>query len=69
MQRLELTELEGMERQPDVVAKEGARAGPGVAMQMRAAERYTVIKVVVRCIGKLPRKKSQHNECVAATIG
>ena len=58
VQLLELTELVRMARQPDAVA-ETVGAGEAVAVRLKETERHTVIKVVVRQLGKLPRKKSQ----------
>ena len=61
VQQLELTELRQMTRKPDAVA-EVVGTEKAVAVQLKATERHTVIKVVVRQLGKLPRKKNQEKE-------
>jgi hypothetical protein len=66
VQLLELTELVRMARQPDAVA-ETVGAGEAVAVRLKETERHTVIKVVVRQLGKLPRKKNQEGARMAGS--
>ena len=70
VEQMELTELVRSVRQPDVWPEtSGMSVGKAVAVQLKAGERHVQLRVVVRQLGKLPRKKSQAAERMAAMRG